>query len=209
MNILIWTVLAFISGSLPFSVWLGRLALRTDIRQYGDHNPGASNVVRAGGFFWGILALILDIAKGAVPVSLAWFWGGLSDWALVPVGLAPIVGHAYSPFLRFRGGKAVAVSLGTWGGLLIGEGPIVLVTLLLVWYTIVTVDGWAVLLTVLSFLVYLLLTDKDSFLLVLWAGNALLLTWKYHFDLEHVPHFRPWLRKLLPLEPVRTGRKDR
>jgi glycerol-3-phosphate acyltransferase PlsY len=118
------------------------------------------------------------------------------------------LGHAYSPFLRFRGGKALAVSLGTWGGLLIGEGPVVLVTLLLIWYTIVTVDGWAVLLTVLSFLLYLLLTDKESSLLVLWAGNALLLTWKYHPDLEQVPRFRLWLRKLLPLQPVRAGRKQ-
>jgi glycerol-3-phosphate acyltransferase PlsY len=107
MNTLIWTLIAFIAGSLPFSVWVGRLALRTDIRRYGDHNPGATNVGRAGGWQWGALALLLDMLKGALPVGLAWYWGGLAGWALLPVALAPVLGHGYSPFLGFRGGKAL------------------------------------------------------------------------------------------------------
>ena len=84
MTIFFWTIVAFLAGSIPFSVWLGRLALRTDIRRYGDHNPGATNVARAGGWQLGALALVLDMLKGAIPVGLAWYWGGLNDWALVP-----------------------------------------------------------------------------------------------------------------------------
>lgn len=196
MTTLIWTIIAFLAGSLPFSVWLGRLALRTDIRGYGDHNPGATNVARAGGWQWGVLALLLDMFKGALPVGLAWYWGGLSDWALVPVALAPILGHAYSPFLRFQGGKALAVTVGVWGGLTVGEGPLVMVTLLLIWYALIAVDGWAVLLTGLSFGAYLLVTDKEGYLLAIWTANMLLVIWKHRADLVTLPHLRPWLHNI-------------
>jgi glycerol-3-phosphate acyltransferase PlsY len=195
MTILFWTIVAFLAGSIPFSVWLGRLALRTDIRRYGDQNPGATNVARAGGWQLGALVLILDMLKGALPVGLAWYWGGLSDWALTPVALAPIFGHAYSPFLGFRGGKALAVTMGIWGGLTLGQGPLVLAGLLLVWYAIIAIDGWAVLLTGLTFGAYLLLIDAEPYLLAIWAGNILLVAWKHRTDLILIPQVRPWLKR--------------
>jgi len=196
MTTLVWTFVAYLSGSIPFSVWLGRMALHTDIRSYGDHNPGATNVARAGGWQLGALALLLDMLKGAIPVGSAWYWGGLSGWSLVPVALAPVLGHAYSPFLRFRGGKALAVTMGVWGGLTLGEGPLVLGMLLLLWYAVITIDGWAVLLTGLSFGAYLLLTDAEAYLLAIWAGNILIVAWKHRTDLAFVPQLRPWLKKI-------------
>jgi glycerol-3-phosphate acyltransferase PlsY len=195
MTILLWIVIASLAGSIPFSVWLGRLALRTDIRRYGDHNPGATNAARAGGWQLGALVLILDMFKGAIPVGLAWYWGSLSDWALVPVALAPMFGHAYSPFLGFRGGKALAVTMGVWGGLTLGQGPLVLAVLLLLWYAVLANDGWAVLLTGLSFGAYLLLSDAEAYLLTIWAGNILLVAWKHRTNLILIPQIRPWLRK--------------
>jgi glycerol-3-phosphate acyltransferase PlsY len=195
MNPTLWLIIAFCSGALPFSVWLGRLALRTDIRRYGDYNPGAANVTRAGGWAWGGLALLLDMLKGAIPVGLAWYWGGLSGWPLVGVALAPILGHAYSPFLGFRGGKAIAVTGGVWGGLTVGEGPLLLALLLLLWYLVLAVDGWAVILTLFSFLVYLLAAGKDATLLAVWAGSLLILAWKHRTDLAQFPVPRPWLRR--------------
>ena len=62
--------LAFALGSLPFSVWLGYAFMRKDVRRYGDHNPGATNVFRAGNRLVGLLALMLDISKAAVPVGI-------------------------------------------------------------------------------------------------------------------------------------------
>ena len=196
MATLIWTLVAFGLGAIPCSVLVGRLALRIDIRRYGDRNPGATNVARAGGWQWGALALVLDMLKGAIPVGLAWYWGGLSGWLLVPVALAPILGHAYSPFLGFRGGKALAVSLGVWGGLTMGQGPLLLAVLLLLWYALIAVDGWAVLLTALSFGLYLLLAGAEAPLLTIWAGNTLIIAWKHRADLALVPYLRPWLRKI-------------
>jgi glycerol-3-phosphate acyltransferase PlsY len=196
MTTLVWTFIAYLSGSIPFSVWLGRTALHTDIRNYGDHNPGATNVARAGGWQLGALALLLDMLKGALPVGLAWYWGGLSGWSLVPVALAPVLGHAYSPFLRFQGGKALAVTMGVWGGLTLGEGPLVLAILLLLWYALIAIDGWAVLLTGLSFGAYLLLTEAEAYLLAIWVGNILIVAWKHRADLALVPQLRPWLKRI-------------
>jgi len=197
MTTLLWIALAFGSGSLPFSVWVGRLVLRTDIRRYGDSNPGATNVIRAGGWKWGALALLLDYFKGAIPVGLAHFWSGLNGWPLVGVALAPALGHAYSPLLRFRGGKAVAVTFGLWSGLTLGEAPLALGLLLGVWVAVVVVSGWAVLLTMLGFLVYLLFVHFDPALLAVWLGNTLLLVWKHRADLAQPPGLRPWLTRRL------------
>ena len=92
MNIFLWSQFGFFLGSLPFSVWIGQLALRKDIRQVGDHNPGATNVMRAGGFPWYSVALILDFTKGALPVGLATTIAGIEGWSLIPIAIAPPLG---------------------------------------------------------------------------------------------------------------------
>ncbi|MBC7810436.1 MAG: glycerol-3-phosphate acyltransferase [Burkholderiales bacterium] len=188
--------LAFVAGSLPFSYWIGRLALKTDIRTRGDGNPGATNVLRAGGRGWGALALALDCLKGALPVAVANFvlhWDGL---ALALVAIAPILGHAFSPFLAFRGGKAVAATFGIWTGLTIWEAPSVLGIMLGLWYAFIDVDGWAVLLAMLSLLMYFVLTGHTGdTLLIAWVGNTAVLAWKHRQDLTRMPEPRRWLQK--------------
>jgi acyl phosphate:glycerol-3-phosphate acyltransferase len=106
--------LSFVCGSLPFSVWLTRLLLHQDVRRYGDGNPGATNVVRAGSNGVGLLVLVLDISKAAAPVGWAYFDLGYRGLPMFLIAMAPILGHAFSPFLGFRGGKALAVTLGVW-----------------------------------------------------------------------------------------------
>lgn len=196
MVILGWFIIAFICGSLPFSVWIGRWRLRVDIRAYGDGNPGTANVFRAGGRGWGVLVLVLDFLKGAIPVALAQFQAGLAGWDLGIVAVAPILGHAYSPLLRFRGGKALAVSFGSWAGLTLWQAPVVLGLSLGFWLGILSSDGWAVVLGMSSLLVYLLATGAPDYLLAFWAFDATLLGWKYRQSLRHKPALRLWLHKL-------------
>ena len=101
----------FLAGSLPFSVWIGRRAAGVDVRQHGSRNPGAANVWRTAGRLFGTLAGLADAAKGAAAVWLAWRLG-LSDELAVWVGTAAVVGHDFSVFLGFRGGKGGATMLG-------------------------------------------------------------------------------------------------
>src|SRR3972149_4915784 len=105
-------VAAFTLAAVPFSLLVGRWCLGEDIRNYGDGNPGATNVFRAGGQKTGYLALVLDVGKGAPFVFLAHSFFNLPGPAVVVVVLSAVLGHAYSPFLRWSGGKAVALTFG-------------------------------------------------------------------------------------------------
>jgi glycerol-3-phosphate acyltransferase PlsY len=183
MSWLVWTALGFAIGSLPFSVWIGKLALRTDIRGYGDRNPGATNVLRAGGKLWFVAALLLDVTKGAAPVGAAYWIAGIRGMEIVPIALAPVLGHAFSPFLGFKGGKAVATMGGIWIGLTLVHMPIILMALLVVWFYTVTVSGWAVILTALSGLAYLLINLPDQALIAVMIGCLLLSLYKQRADL--------------------------
>lgn len=194
---LVLTIVGFCIGALPFSVWIGRYGVRKEIRAYGDGNPGAFNVIRAGGMAWGGLAICLDIGKGALPVGIAASVIGLTGWPLVIAAVGPIFGHAFSPFLGFKGGKAIATSGGIWIGLTMGVAGLVSVIMLVYWYMAVTVSGWVVMLTTASLLLFLLLTAAHWTLLVIWAVNVMLLAYKHHDDLRKPlrlkmsPPFRP------------------
>ena len=180
MTTFLWVLAAFFCGSLPFSVWVGRLALGKDIRHYGDHNPGATNVARAGGGKgWTAVAIILDFLKGALPVGLANFGGQLEGGALAAVAIAPILGHAFSPFLGFRGGKALAVTFGIWSGLTLWLVPTALGGFFALWLWLFKRDGLAVLLGLVSVLVMLLWLEARPAWLMAWAGTTLILAWKH------------------------------
>jgi glycerol-3-phosphate acyltransferase PlsY len=195
MNVILWVLFAFVCGALPFSVWVGRLTLHKDVREFGDGNPGASNVFRAGGKGVGVLALVLDFLKGAIPVGLANFGTGLDGWSMTAVALAPILGHAFSPFLRFRGGKALAVTFGVWTGLTLWVGPTLLGLSFAIWLWLLTVEGWAVLAGMLTFLAFLQSFPGDLPLSMIWLGNFVILTWKHRKDLRKKPEIRFFINK--------------
>lgn len=108
-------VLAFLLGSLPFGLIVARVLFKTDIRSQGSGNIGAANAARTLGRGAGALVLGLDALKGFVPTILAQYVGGL-PLALF-AGFLAIIGHCYSPWMRFRGGKGVATELGVLFGL--------------------------------------------------------------------------------------------
>jgi len=193
----LWTAIGLFLGSLPFSYWLGRLALRRDIRNYGDGNPGAANAWRAGTWRVGVPAVLLDYLKGVLPVSLACYRFGVAGWALLPVALAPVLGHAFSPFLRWRGGKAVAATFGIWTGLTLWEGPTVLGLSVAFFRSLQTVDSWTVMLGMAAVLCWLVLCRAGPPLLAVWCGNMAILAWKHRAELRRPPQWRPWLRRLL------------
>lgn len=168
-----WISLGFVSGALPFSVWIGRLALHRDIRSIGDHNPGAMNVFRAGGKGWGWLAILLDGLKGAIPVGIAHFGYQLDSWGLVATALAPIAGHAFSPFLKFRGGKAIAVTYGIWAGLSLWLIPVILGTIYTILHRILKNDRLTILSGQAGLLVALPLVRADWTWYVVWLGSTI------------------------------------
>ncbi len=197
---ILWFVLAFLSGSLPFSVWIGRFLLGKDIRSVGDANPGATNVLRAGGKGAAALALLLDFLKGAIPVGIAHFQLRFTGWPLVLIAILPVLGHAFTPFLGGRGGKAVATTGGIWCGLTIWEGPSVGGILLGLCTYLLGANGWAVLTAISGMVIYLGLTpaawnglDARPERWVIWTVclfNLLIVGWKHRADLRQPPQLR-------------------
>ena len=196
-SVALWSLIAFLFGSLPFSVWIGRLVARADVRRYGDGNPGAASAWLAGGWRAGFPALLLDYLKGAVPVALARIGAGIDGWGLMPVALAPVLGHAFSPFLRFRGGKAIAATFGVWSGLTLWTGPTVLGIALALAFAVNRTDAWSAVFGVIVLGGYLLISGAPGALLAVWAGNLALVLWKHRRDLRTPPQARPWLQKLM------------
>lgn len=107
----------FLVGSFPTGVLAGRLN-GIDIRTVGSGNVGATNVFRALGKPWGIATLIVDALKGFLPVLLLLKAFPEPSWVPTAGALAAVLGHTFSPFLRFRGGKGVATSAGVFLALL-------------------------------------------------------------------------------------------
>ena len=194
---LTWIFFAFLCGSLPFSVWIGNWFLKEDIRQYGDSNPGAANVFRAGGRSWGVVALLLDFLKGAIPVGLAYWGGQLGNWELAIVSIAPVLGHACSPLLGFRGGKALATTFGIWTGLTLWKGPIVLGIGLAFWYCFFAAEGLVIFLGMAGLVSFLLLSQAPNFMIAIVTANAGLLVWKYRQTFQNKPIFQKWIMGLI------------
>jgi glycerol-3-phosphate acyltransferase PlsY len=105
-------IAAYLIGAIPTGVVLTRLFGGTDIRNSGSGNIGATNVYRVAGKKLGVLTLLGDALKGAVPVLIAMKLLGLGDAQVGAVAAAAFIGHCYPVYLRFKGGKGVATALG-------------------------------------------------------------------------------------------------
>jgi glycerol-3-phosphate acyltransferase PlsY len=128
-------VVAYLVGSIPFALLLARRWGAADLRRFGSGNVGAANALRASGIRVGVLAALLDIAKGAASVALA---SHLSSVSAAPAvaGVTAIVGHIYPVWLRFKGGKGVATACGVFSVLTpIAVPPALLAFIVTVWGT--------------------------------------------------------------------------
>lgn len=126
MLLILFLLLAFAIGSVPFSFLIGKQVKGIDLRRHGSGNLGASNVFRTLGPGWGGLCLFLDMAKGAIAVLLmtllvnTWPTGESTPFHITPdlfrvfAGFAASMGHTFSPFVNFHGGKGVATTAGAF-----------------------------------------------------------------------------------------------
>jgi acyl-phosphate glycerol 3-phosphate acyltransferase len=193
---LLWTVVGFLSGSVMYAHLLARLA-RVDLRLVGDGNPGAFNLWRAAGFRFGMAAVALDFLKGYLPVAALLEAGVLrpDDPAVIPVAVAPVAGHLFSPFLRFRGGKGIAATFGVWSALTGFEVSLVyaiILALLLVagramngWRPVSSeADSFQVVCGMLAISVWLYQRSYPETIIWCWCANFLLLVWAHRHGLR-------------------------
>jgi glycerol-3-phosphate acyltransferase PlsY len=187
----ILAIAAFILGGVPFAVIIGRVVLKKDITKYGDGNPGAANVWKAGGPTAGMLAVVLDVAKGVPFVVLSHTVVELPVLAPVIVAVCAVLGHAFSPFLHWHGGKAIAVTFGIMLGLL-PQYDILLVFLafMVVCALFVKNDSWGTIISAAGTLAYLTAYNGYSWKPLLMVFLLAVLIIKHFEDLRSLPDFR-------------------
>lgn len=122
------TVLAYVLGGIPFGIVVSKALGLPDPRTVGSKNIGFTNVLRVSGKKAGILTLLGDFGKGWVCAWVAMHWLTVESYIMV-VAFAPILGHMFSPFLGFKGGKGVATAVGV----VLGLSPSIGLLLLLIW----------------------------------------------------------------------------
>ena len=137
MMIVLACLIAYVLGSIPNGLWLGRALWHTDLREHGSHNIGATNAWRTLGKGPGILIFLLDFLKGALSVYAASLMVG-TPLSMVLAAIFAIVGHSCSLFMGFKGGKGVATGLGVLSMLM----PQVTVIVFLVWLVLVKLTGY-------------------------------------------------------------------
>ena len=163
MKYLISFIFAFLMGAVPYAYLVGRVTKHIDIRKHGSKNPGAGNVFHLISWRAGTVALIGDAGKGFLALYIIWLVYKFNGTILTYLGIASVLGHVFSPFLGFRGGKGAATS----GGFLLLVLPVALGTraiLLLIYYII----AWIILLIITHSQVVTLAVIMPALPVTLW-----------------------------------------
>jgi acyl phosphate:glycerol-3-phosphate acyltransferase len=183
----LWLLASYFIGAIPTGYLAGRLFRGIDLREHGSRNLGATNVYRTLGWRYALPVGLVDVAKGAVPVLL--FAPRVSDSQLFALacGIAAIVGHVFSVFVRFRGGKGVA----TAAGVMLGLTPLALGVAALTWIVLVKLTGYVSLASiagaaVLPVAVYLLERTERPEILWLDALVALAIIWLHRANIRRL-----------------------
>ena len=176
-------ILAYLVGSIPNALWIGKMFKNIDVREFGSGNVGATNATRVLGWKLGVMVLIFDAFKGMIFIIIARKLG-LEDIYVVLIGLAAILGHSYSIYLKFKGGKAVATSLGVMLVLI----PKVVMILIIVFLLIVIISGYvslasisvAGLLPILSYIMY------NNIIALLSLVVGILVIWRHKSNIKNL-----------------------
>lgn len=138
MTAALWLLASYLLGAVPTSYLVSRAFAKIDLRQHGSGNLGATNLYRVLGWKYAVPVALFDIAKGAIPVLVFAPQASSSELFALACGIAAIVGHVFSVFVRFKGGKGVA----TAAGVMLGLTPLALGIAAAVWGLVLLLTGY-------------------------------------------------------------------
>lgn len=186
MRLLPWLLASYLLGAIPTSYLVVRLVKGQDLRRLGSGNLGATNLYRVLGWRYAIPVALFDMLKGAVPVAV--FGPRAGGDAVVPLllGIAALLGHVFSVFVKFRGGKGVA----TGAGIVLGLAPWAFLAAFGAWALVVGVSGYVSLGSILAAIVlppavYLLQPERRS-LVWLFAMLAALIVFFHRANIKRL-----------------------
>lgn len=138
MSTVPWIAAAYFVGGIPTSYLAGKLGRGVDLREHGSGSLGATNAYRVLGWKYAVPVLLIDIAKGAVPVAMFGRWANGPAWLPVALGAAAVAGHVFSPYVGFRGGKGVA----TAAGMFLALAPLAIAISIVIWCGVLWLSGY-------------------------------------------------------------------
>lgn len=198
MVIVLSILIAYLLGSLSTAILTSKLLRLPDPRTTGSGNPGATNVLRAGGKKAAIITLIGDVGKGWLPVFVAVQLGVFPAWAVGLIALAAFLGHVFPVFYGFRGGKGVATALGV----MLGVSPLAGLLVLLTWLVVAAIwrySSLAALVAAALAPVYIVLLGADHWVSASVALMSVMLFVRHEGN----------IRRLLRGEETKIGRKSK
>ena len=186
-------IISYLIGSIPTAYIFGRILKGIDIRKFGSGNVGATNAFRVLGPAWGIVVLFLDVLKGLI--SVTWvtnhflnFWDNSGIVLRIIFGIVCVCGHNWTLFLRFKGGKGVATTLGVLTGIAIAvvELRLILLLVILVWlivFSILRVVSVASVLSAIALPLFMIIFRQSRELLILSIILAIFITLRHKKNL--------------------------
>ncbi|EAG6632705.1 glycerol-3-phosphate 1-O-acyltransferase PlsY [Listeria monocytogenes] len=185
INLILLSLLAYVIGSIPSGLWIGKIFYKKDIREFGSGNLGATNSFRVLGIKAGSIVTVMDILKGTVATLLPFFFQLNVDhhfWLLT--GAFAIIGHSFPLFAGFRGGKAVATS----AGVILAYAPLLFVAALVVFLVTLKLSKYVSLSSMIGALAALIISlfMGDWILIVLVACIALFVICRHRANITRI-----------------------
>ncbi|EAC4704854.1 glycerol-3-phosphate 1-O-acyltransferase PlsY [Listeria monocytogenes] len=185
INLILLSLLAYVIGSIPSGLWIGKIFYKKDIREFGSGNLGATNSFRVLGIKAGSIVTVMDILKGTVATLLPFFFQLNVDhhfWLLT--GAFAIIGHSFPLFAGFRGGKAVATS----AGVILAYAPLLFVAALVVFLVTLKLSKYVSLSSMIGALAALIISlfMGDWILIILVACIALFVIWRHRANITRI-----------------------
>ena len=192
MSLAFWILISFVSASVPWSLILGYIFSNKDIRTVGDKNPGGTNTLKLSGIKVGLMAIFLDISKSFFPVYFSLFYGFIG-YELILICLAAISGSIFSPFLKFNGGKSLAVSCGIWLAISSGIiGPLICLMMAFS-HSVQKTHIWTILFGWLGILIWVLIFSFELEYVIIFFINFILVMYKHRKEFNQKIIFRNWI----------------
>ncbi|ECL7896936.1 TPA: glycerol-3-phosphate 1-O-acyltransferase PlsY [Listeria innocua] len=185
INLILLSLLAYVIGSIPSGLWIGKIFYKKDIRDFGSGNLGATNSFRVLGVKAGSIVTVMDILKGTIATLLPFFFQlNVNHHFWLLTGAFAIIGHSFPLFAGFRGGKAVATS----AGVILAYAPLLFVAALVVFLLTLKISKYVSLSSMIGALAALIISFfmGDWILIVLVACIALFVIWRHRANITRI-----------------------
>ena len=192
MSLSLWFLLSFFSAAIPWSLIIGFIFSKQDIRTIGDKNPGGTNALKLAGIKVGLLAISFDILKSFLPIYFAIIFG-FGSFQIAILCFAAISGSIFSPLLKFNGGKSLAVTCGIWMAISSGIiGPLICLIMAFS-HLIQKTHLWTILSGWIGILIWVLIFSLSIEYIVLFIINFILVMYKHKNEFNQKIIFRNWI----------------